>query len=280
MIGQEQLLERIQHLIDINKFPKFCVLVGELGSGKKLIAHEIVNLLRKSEFYPTDTIEYILPDIKVDTIRQMIEDAYTTQDYTVMVIPDADTMSLNAKNALLKITEEPPKNVTFIMTLQDLSNTLETIKSRANVLNMDKYTLPQILEYAKVSNEVARFFATCDTPGEVNILKQYDMNELLEYVNLVIDNIAIVQPANAFKSSAKLALKSDEGIDLKIFWKVFTSQCHEHMIMESYTVEQRTRYARGGLCTCKYLSLLNKVGVNRQQLYDSWVFDIRKVWAE
>jgi hypothetical protein len=225
--------------------------------------------------YPNDIVKYILPDIRVETIRQMIEDAYTVQEFTVMIIPDADTMSLNAKNALLKITEEPPKNVMFIMTLKDLSNTLDTIKSRATCFQMDIYTIDEILEYAKLSNEDSKILAVCETPGEVDLMKKCGVKELSEYVNRVIDNIAEVQPANAFKSSSKLAIKNDEGIDLGLFWKVFIDQCAYRMISS----EERERYARGVICTSDFVRCLNSNNVNKSQLYDSWVFDIRKVWG-
>lgn len=275
MIGQNELKLRLHDLISLGKFPSFCVLVGQRGSGKKMLANDIVSWLRKSDMYPNDIVKYTLPDVKVDTVRQMIEDAYTVNEYTVMIIPDADTMSLNAKNALLKITEEPPKNVIFIMTLRDLSNTLETIKSRANYFNMDVYTIDEILEYANLSNEDSRLLAVCETPGEVDLMKKCGVKELSDYVNLVIDNIAEVQPANAFKSSAKLALKTDEGIDLALFWKVFIDQCAYRMVYG----EDKKKYAKGVLCTADFLKYLNSNNVNLQQLYDMWVFDIRKVWG-
>ncbi|MBR4377325.1 MAG: AAA family ATPase [Bacilli bacterium] len=275
MIGQKELIMRLNDLINIGKFPSFCILVGPRGSGKKLMADNIVSWLKSSDMYPNHIVKYTLPDLRVDTVRQMIEDAYTIKEFTVMIIEDADTMSLNAKNALLKITEEPPENVIFIMTLRDLSNTLPTIKSRANYFQMDIYTIDEILEYAKLSNEDSRILSVCETPGEVDLMKKCGIKELSEYVNLVIDNIAEVQPANAFKSSSKLALKTDEGIDLGLFWKVFIDQCAYRMIYGG----DKKKYAQGVLCTADFVKCLNSNNVNKSQLYDSWVFDIRKVWG-
>ena len=123
-----------------NTFPKFIVLQGRKGSGKKLLC-KWISEVSNTDFY------YVLPDVKVDTIRQMIDDAYTIKDKTLMVIPDADSMSLSAKNALLKVVEEPPKNITFIMTLQDINNTLDTIKSRAAVFSMNVYRPHEIELY-------------------------------------------------------------------------------------------------------------------------------------
>ena len=278
MIGQVKLSKRLLDLILQAKFPSFCILTGTKGSGKKLMANNIVGWLLQSPKYPNDIVKYILGDVKVDTIRNMIEDAYTTKDFTVMIIPDADDMSLNAKNALLKITEEPPKNVIFIMTLSDISNTLETIKSRATVFQMDKYSLSEIFTYSKMSNENSDLISVCETPGEVDLLIKNGIKELDDFVELVIDNIAVVEPANAFKSSGKLALKSEEGFDLTLFWKVFVVKCAKRM--DPKDIENALKYGKGLLCTSEYIKRLNKVGVNKQQCYDMWVFDIRKVWID
>ena len=44
MIGQVNLLNKIDKLVE-NGFPRFVLLVGEKGSGKKLMSREIANKL-------------------------------------------------------------------------------------------------------------------------------------------------------------------------------------------------------------------------------------------
>ena len=39
------------------------------------------------------------------------------------------------------------------------------------------------------------------------------------------------------------------------------------------------RNATGIYITCKYLNRVNKLGVNKTQLYDMWVLDIREAWS-
>ena len=135
MIGQKHLQSRIEQLITDRTFPRFSILVGPKGSGKKTFANWIITKIVRHEAL---SYSQVCPDVKIDTIRQIIESAYKTISTNIYVIPDADTMSNAAKNALLKVTEEPPNNAYFIMTLEDENNTLETIRSRGTVFHMDR----------------------------------------------------------------------------------------------------------------------------------------------
>lgn len=270
MIGQNDLKTELGMLIENNQLPKFIIITGRKGSGRKLFCNWLSEV-SNNQFY------YVLPDVKVDTIRQMIDDAYTIKDSTLMVIPDADNMSLSSKNAILKIVEEPPKNITFVMTLRDINNTLETIKSRAAVFSMDVYKPHEIELYCKekgITDNLDLYMEFCETPGQVDLFNQCNPQEMYDYTQLVIDNIAEVQSANAFKSSNKLALKADsEGYDLGLFWKIFISLC-----MKDYMETHIHKYIQGITVTSPKLRELNRVNVNKQHLYDSWLFEIREAW--
>ncbi len=52
----------------------------------------------------------------------------------VFLIPDADDMTIEASNALLKILEEPPSYVTFLLTTSNPSAIPDTILSRCQVV--------------------------------------------------------------------------------------------------------------------------------------------------
>lgn len=269
MVGQVDLKERIHNEIINDTFPRFCIIAGPRGSGKKLMCQYIVGELK--------TVGYEV-GIKVDDIRAMIDDAYRVSEPIVYLIKDADNMSITARNALLKVVEEPPKNAYFIMTLQDLSNTLSTIRSRARTYTLQPYTPSELGKYS-VDNYNSAFKGTlgfveklCTTPGEVDLLHTYDVENFVDYVGLVIDNIAECEPANSFKSASKLAIKTVEGYDLELFWRIFIQICADR-IHSDYK-----RYADGISITSMYLRQVNRLGVNKQQLYDMWVFDIRSAW--
>lgn len=270
MIGQTRLRQTFQALIDSDGFPAFCILTGPKGCGKKTMAKWIIEQL--------GTICYILPDIKIDTIRQMIETSYKAVNPTIYLIQDADGMSTAAKNSMLKITEEPPNNARFIMTLENADMTLDTIRSRATIYQLDNYSQDEIQEYAIRSHksspqELDIIKEICDTPGNVDALYESSPIDFYNYVKKVVENIAEVEGANAFKIAERLALKQDsEGYDVKLFLRAFMAICVDRMTSEPL------RYATGTAITSKYMGQLGIRGVSKAMLIDSWILEIRKHW--
>ena len=71
--------------------------------------------------------------IKVDQIRQLRVEAFMTPlaaEGRAFIIDSAHTMNAAAQNALLKVLEEPPRGVTFILLAKSATLLLETIRSR------------------------------------------------------------------------------------------------------------------------------------------------------
>lgn len=272
MIGQTNIINRIDNMID--KFPNFIVLVSPRGSGKTMLAKYIASKLNAT---------LITCGIKVDEIREMIDMANTVRDTTLYFIKDADTMRAEAKNAMLKITEEPPKNAYFVLSVTDDSTLLDTIKSRAYVFQLEPYSRDELKtyfwqNYNEGGEEVNMITDIAETPYEVDLIVKYGL-EFIEYVNLVIDNIAEVQSANAFKSGNKLAFKDEEDkYDLKVFWTTFSNLCLERLSKKGRCSGKTTLLCHYINVTNKYIYKLNRLGVNKQQLYDSWVFAIREVY--
>lgn len=268
MIGQINLQNRIEQLIENGTFPRFSIFVGPKGSGRKTFANWIRRCMGQKEL----VISYEATDVKIDTIREIIQRSYKVVNPTIYIIPDADNMSNAAKNALLKVTEEPPNEAYFIMTLEDENNTLETIRSRGTVFHMDRYTPDEIYQYAcdfeHCDTESYKLFTSiCETPGEVDILKKMGAKEFYDYVQLVVNNIAEVSLANAFKIPSKVALKDDaEGYDLRLFWKAFMKVCFDNGKYDAIYP------------TSKYLQKLKVKGINRSMLIDNWVLEIRELW--
>jgi hypothetical protein len=90
----------------------------------------------------------------------------------------------------------------------------------------------------------------------------------------VIDNIREVEPANAFKSAGKLAMKNEEDkYDLSLFFSAVCSLCCDRL-RQDYT---NSLFAKIVVTTCKYTTRVGKLGINKQQLYDSWVFEVRSI---
>lgn len=75
----------------------------------------------------------------VDTIRKMRSAAFITAndaDRKVFIFKEAQTMTVQSQNALLKIFEEPPDDVAIIMTCDSKETLLETILSRGTLISL------------------------------------------------------------------------------------------------------------------------------------------------
>ncbi len=74
--------------------------------------------------------------IKIDDIRFVREDAHISSNegsYKFYIIADADCLTVQAQNALIKILEEPPSKVIFIILCRSSLSLLETVRSRSQI---------------------------------------------------------------------------------------------------------------------------------------------------
>lgn len=269
MIGQKRIQSKISALIDNGAFPRFSIITGQYGCGKKTLAKQIAKQLKGF---------MVNVEPKVDGIREMIEQSYKTATRTVYIIADADMMSVAAKNALLKVTEEPPNNAYFIMTLQDSANTLDTIRSRGTIFQMDAYTPEEIMLCVGTTTDrdtLNRFVQLCDTPYAVQLLKSYDAKQFSDYVTLVVDNIAEVSGVNAFKIADRINLSGDDSkYDLTVFWRAFSAECLNRFKTNPM------KYARAIEITSGYMQDLRTSSLNRSYMFDMWLLDVRAEWMK
>lgn len=277
VIGQETLIQSIKTTITEGKYPRFSIFIGDKGSGRQTIIKNMLNSLGNLQ----------ICGIEVDSVRDTIEQAYKVVSPMVYVFPNADTMSVAARNALLKVTEEPPNNAYFVMTLLNAENTLPTIRSRAFLYYMDSYTKEQIVKYyrTKGRGDESVIQTYCQTPGDVDLLCSYDIREFYDFVKMVLENVEKVSGANSFKIGNRLNLGvpkkgADEELpfapdgryDLALFWKAFREQC----LLELQA--NPLKYSRGIDITSRYLYDLRIAGVNKAMAFDNWLLDIRKEW--
>lgn len=266
MVGQENLLNQIDWMCKSGCFPRFSIITGEYGSEKLEVANYIAKKL--------ETFFHVAPDNKIDTVRAIIEQSYKTHSPMMYIINNADDMSLPAKNALLKVTEESPNNAYFIMILDDVNNTLDTIRSRAVLFTMEPYSKRQLKAYAKETYDDTNEIYTdlCSTPGDVDLLHSMGVDEFYEYVQKVVENIGTVNGANSFKIAERIALKDEEDkYDLRMFWIA----CVRVFFDKKYNKDAYAQYMAGKR-TSDAIKKLSIRGVNKQMLFDEWVLSVRE----
>ncbi len=85
--------------------------------------------------------------VSVDDIRTISERAYLAPNEAngkVFILEEADTYNTQSQNALLKILEEPPKNVYFILTASSKNALLPTVRSRVCILSGQEKSLDSV----------------------------------------------------------------------------------------------------------------------------------------
>ena len=95
----------------------------------------------------------------VDVIKELREDMFlsaTESEHKVYVIDEAEYMTVEAQNALLKVLEEPPKGVTIILLTTECDKILTTIKSRTQLVPTCRFERDELAEHLlSVSREAA-----------------------------------------------------------------------------------------------------------------------------
>ncbi len=83
--------------------------------------------------------------IVVDQVRQLRSEAYirpNEADRKVFIIEDAQTMNENAQNALLKVLEDGPQYLSFLLLTENSQQLLSTIRSRCETLSLSAHSEP------------------------------------------------------------------------------------------------------------------------------------------
>ncbi len=69
-------------------------------------------------------------EFKVDDASEVIREAYISEESTKYLLLIADSYNVYAQNRLLKLVEEPPRNIVFIIFAKYKTSLLPTIRSR------------------------------------------------------------------------------------------------------------------------------------------------------
>jgi nicotinamide riboside kinase len=265
MIGQTQNLAILETWKSLDYFPRLIVISGEKGSGKSLMAQTIA---KKFGAY------YIPCDLSVETVRETVENCYKCNGTTVYAFLNADKMSAQAKSALLKITEEPPRSAHFILTVQDTQTVIDTILSRAAILNMQPYTLKDLQEYMgdKVNEKILNI---ASTPGDIDELQKLNVDEFYSFCEKVFDNIGAVSGVNAFKIAQNLKFKEDDtGYDPILFLKCILTICMRRGWGANSNIKMIVGIVHH---TVECLQELQMPGLKKDSTVDMWILKVREV---
>ena len=151
--GQRFAKKYLINSIKSNMISHAYMFEGPSGVGKNTMARELATTLLEMEnlFNSPDYIE-ITPDgnsIKIAQIRKLQSDILVKpyKSYKIYVIDEAQKMTVEAQNALLKTLEEPPKYAIIILITNNKESLLDTIKSRCEIIKFTPIPLVEVADY-------------------------------------------------------------------------------------------------------------------------------------
>lgn len=258
MIGQKNNLEKIFSWRMNRSTPRFIIITGDKGSGRLTLSKHIAKNINATP---------VIVDDKIDSVRETIQNAYNVSDTMCYIFRNADRMSMQAQNALLKVVEEPPNNAYFIITLLSPDNTLETIRSRGTLLQIEPYSKEELRNFTTNENMLMYL----NNPGEIKEWEGKDFDSVVDFCKDVVEGLPEVTDGNALKITQRLKFKEDDdGIEPVLFLRI----C-ERIILETVTdIEKRYQTVEWTGISMNWLS---KQSIKKDSIIDIWLLRVKGV---
>lgn len=238
IIGNDKIKQELIQTVKLNKISHSYLFLGTSGIGKKMIAKEFAKMILcmdeqkycnhcKSclEFDSGNNPDFqeIEPDgasIKIEQIRAIqkkILEAPIISNRKVYIIDEADLMTVEAQNCLLKTLEEPPRFANIILIGSKENSLLSTIKSRCTIIKFQDIENSQIKNYLEqnysisdLSEDMLEVFG--GSIGKAEILK--DKQDLYKNIIEIIKNIKNLDIIDVLKKSDIIYKSQDEKNDI------------------------------------------------------------------
>ena len=239
IIGNEPIKNELKRAVDENKVSHSYMFVGIEGIGKQMIAKEFAQIVlctneeEKGCHQCKSCVEfmshnhpdflYLEPDgssIKIEQIRYLqrkIQEKPIISNKKVYIINDADKMTAEAQNCLLKTLEEPPEYSTIILVGSNENAFFNTIKSRCMKISFQPIETKYIKQYMEetygmtnISQNMLDAFQ--GSIGKAIILK--DKKEQYESIEDMIEKLDKTDMTELIKLGEPLYQSKDEIMNI------------------------------------------------------------------
>ena len=252
IIGQEQIKEHLRNAITAGKVSHAYIINGEKSSGKEFIAKVFAMALQceKREEEPcqechsckqalTDNhpdiirVSHEKPNtISVDDIRAQVNNDVAIKPYSgpykIYIINEAEKMTPQAQNAILKTLEEPPEDAVILLLTTNVNSLLPTILSRCVVLNMkpvsDELVKKYLMEQLRVPDYKAE---VCVAFARGNIGKARALASSEDFENVKSEALSLLKYIKdmelneiiaAIKKITEYKLEINDYLDILAIW--------------------------------------------------------------
>ena len=252
VVGHTEIIQYIKNAVVQDKVSHAYILNGERGCGKKLLANLFAQTLQceaggEEPCYECHSCRQALsgnhPDIirvthekpntiSVDDIRTQVNEDIQVKPYSskykIYIIPDADLMTVQAQNALLKTIEEPPAYAVIFLLTENAQSLLPTICSRCVMLKLrnikDKLVKKYLMEELQVPDykaDVSTAFAQGNIGKAVMLANSEHFNEIKdEAVQLLkcIDTMELHELVEAVRRISVYKIEITDYLDILMIW--------------------------------------------------------------
>lgn len=233
VISQEHITTTLKNQVSSGKTAHAYIFTGSRGTGKTTCARilaKAVNCESPIEGTPCcvcdicrDADSFALSDIVeidaasnngVDDIRDLRENAVFTPErckYRIYIIDEVHMLSINAFNALLKLLEEPPKHVKFILATTEIHKVPATILSRCQRFDFRRIRTLDIAQRLLYISEVENLNLSADASQLIARIADGGMRDalsLLDQCAAFSDEISADTVATAAGLAGREYLKS------------------------------------------------------------------------
>lgn len=252
VVGHKDILKYISSAVENNRVSHAYILNGERGSGKKMLANLFAMTLlcetgdnepcgkchsckqAESGNHPDIIrVTHEKPNsISVDDIRTQVNNTVDIKPYQgpykVYIIPQADMMTPQAQNAILKTIEEPPSYAVFLLLTENAETLLPTINSRCVMLKLRnikdtliKKYLMENLEIPDYKADMCTAFAQGNMGRAIMLANSDHFNEIREEaVQLLkhINEMELNEIVAAVKNISVYKLEITDYLDIVMIW--------------------------------------------------------------
>ncbi|WP_099467484.1 DNA polymerase III subunit delta' [Konateibacter massiliensis] len=252
IIGHTQIIEHLKSAIKLDKISHAYIFNGEAGSGKRMLASAFAMTLQceTGNDEPCGKCQSCIqavnqnhPDIiwvshekpgsiGVDDIRVQLNNDIGIKPYSgkykIYIINEADKLTVQAQNALLKTLEEPPAYAIIILLTMNHEALLSTILSRCITLNLkfveDELIRKYLMEVQEVPDykaDISVAFAQGNVGKAIKLGSTQDFDELRDDTFSMLrnmDDMEMYEVIEYIKKIAENKLNIEDYLDLIIMW--------------------------------------------------------------
>jgi len=153
------------------------------------IEFEVTRL--ESELKPSRVVTFLRDDFKLEDAKAVVSESYISEANIKYIILAAHTFNIISQNSLLKIIEEPPKNIEFIIISPTKSNLLSTIRSRLPLINGTTTHEVLIIDMNLSRIDYADIFQFLKDNARVKKSEAKGLVEALYYRATVVDKLIL-----------------------------------------------------------------------------------------